>query len=291
MNDQLTLVQTEPAIATVFGDTGVALASVLAINSGACNGAMLAVDGTLLPPPATTAPTVIRPSFCKPGTSILARIRHVPAFDKFVNAIQKAKLDQLLRSVSFNFTLLAPENAAFRNASQTVNDLIDYEPMVNPCVTSEVKVDPKMEVLINSHVIQGSFTMHELKHGITITTLSGMRLNVREVGWPRDEIRLHYQDGVAAAVLVRQEISSCNGVVLVIDSVLEPFEDHPLTTAPVTSAPTADPSGSPSSAPTVAPTLPPTEEDLEPLSKAATRLSSPLLLFITHFALCCSSLR
>merc|ERR1712046_435704 len=93
----------------------------------------------------------------------------------------------------------------------------------SPCFVIARAVDVEMDALVKSHIVQGYFPVEKLQTGLILKTLSGLKLEVVLVPWPRSQIRLVAEDGTVLTTVVGQEISECNGVVHVADAVIDPW--------------------------------------------------------------------
>ena len=131
-----------------------------------------------------------------------------------VSFLKQANLTETLNNTTANYTVLAPDNAAFAKLNNsTVADLKNNTPLLT-------------QILLN-HVIAGkqNFTTNG-----TVTTLAGNTLTYTVNG-----TKVQFSNGYNATI-VTKNVNASNGVVDVIDSVLVPPANATTATASATAS-------------------------------------------------------
>lgn len=122
-----------------------------------------------------------------------------PQLTQLVTALQAAGLTDLLEQAG-PLTVFAPNNDAFSQLDQSdLNALLS-----NP---------QELTSILQFHVVEGSYPSSELSDGQTLTTLSGDELTISVDG------STVMVDG---AEVVQPDLEAGNGVIHVIDQVLQP---------------------------------------------------------------------
>lgn len=107
-----------------------------------------------------------------------------------------------LQNENIQFTIFAPSNTAFFNRSVSVDSLSDAE----------------LRVLMNYHIVENqSLTASDLTNGQTLTTRNGQDITI---GIDGGTITIN-----GSAIIETMDLVGTNGVVHVIDTVLEPPSD------------------------------------------------------------------
>jgi transforming growth factor-beta-induced protein len=112
----------------------------------------------------------------------------------------RTDLDEVLEDESSEFTVFVPTDEAFENFEQNVDDLSDSE----------------LREILNYHVVEQKILSDELSDGQTLTTRNGEDLMISVAN-----------DGTVTlngdrAVVQRADIEGKNGVVYIIDAVVDP---------------------------------------------------------------------
>lgn len=122
-----------------------------------------------------------------------------PQLSQLVAAIEAAGLTDALEQAG-PITVFAPNNDAFAQLDQT--DLTAL--LADPASLGDI---------LQYHVVEGSYPTSELSDGDTLTTLEGTDLTVSVTG---DTVT------VGGAEVVQADLEASNGVIHVIDGVLQP---------------------------------------------------------------------
>lgn len=122
-----------------------------------------------------------------------------PQLSQLVAAIEAAGLTDALEQAG-PITVFAPNNDAFAQLDQT--DLTAL--LADPASLGDI---------LQYHVVEGSYPTSELSDGDTLTTLEGTDLTVSVTG---DTVT------VGGAEVVQADLEAANGVIHVIDGVLQP---------------------------------------------------------------------
>ncbi|MGZ4945646.1 MAG: fasciclin domain-containing protein [Halobacteriota archaeon] len=131
-----------------------------------------------------------------------------------VSYLKQANLTQTLNNTTTNYTVLAPDNAAFAKLNNTtVANLKNNTPLLT-------------QILLN-HVIAGKVNF--TKNG-TVTTLAGNTLTYTVNG-----TKVQFSTGYNAPIITK-DINATNGVVDIIDSVLVPPSSTTTATASATAS-------------------------------------------------------
>lgn len=112
----------------------------------------------------------------------------------------RTNLDDVLQSKGSEFTVFAPTNTAFDNFDQNVDDLSDSE----------------LKHILNYHIVDKKITSDELTNGETLTTRNGEDITI----FVDADGTISINGGQANVKQV--DLEGMNGVVYIIDSVLNP---------------------------------------------------------------------
>ncbi len=114
----------------------------------------------------------------------------------------RTNLDNVLRNKDSEFTVFAPNEAAFENYNKNVDDLSDSE----------------LEHILNYHVINEKIMSDEFTDGQSLTTRNGenMTISVSSDG----TISINGDQ----AVVQQADLEGANGVVYIVDSVIDPHQ-------------------------------------------------------------------
>jgi transforming growth factor-beta-induced protein len=157
----------------------------------------------------TSAQTVIATQ-----KTIVMTADETPTLSSLVAALNATNLTAALNDTTKNFTVFAPNDAAFAKlGNTTLNDLLK-----NNTTT--------LATILKSHVVVGQVNL--TKNG-TATTLAG-----NEISWSVNGTKVQLVGGTNATI-VTKNITTSNGVVNVIDTVLVPGKET-TTKAAVASA-------------------------------------------------------
>ena len=160
---------------------------------------------------ASTTMTTRTETLASGTATVLELISSSPQHERLENAIKAAGLDDDLMEMS-NFTIFAPTDTAFSNAS--LRGLSD---------------DADLEMLLKNHIIDGRYLAADVVALIpegqfySVPTVGGMPV---QTYLSNGELRLVNGGGVLLPVLSADMIAT-NGVVHVIDQVLMPDIDTP----------------------------------------------------------------
>jgi uncharacterized surface protein with fasciclin (FAS1) repeats len=130
---------------------------------------------------------------------LLSVARDNPQLSQLVTALQAAGLTDVLEQAG-PLTVFAPNNNAFSQIDQ--NDL-----------TALLSNPQELTGVLQHHVVEGSYPSSELTDGQTLTTLAGEELTVSVDG---------STVMVGGAEVVQPDLEAGNGVIHVIDQVLQP---------------------------------------------------------------------
>lgn len=131
---------------------------------------------------------------------IVATAQATPDLSTLVAAVTAADLVETLQGEG-PFTVFAPTNEAFADIQSTVDTLLEPE-----------NKDDLTNVL-TYHVVPGTYAAADLKDGQELTTVQGEKLTVSVDG---DTVK------VGDATVTQADVTTSNGVVHVIDTVLVP---------------------------------------------------------------------
>jgi PGF-CTERM protein len=133
--------------------------------------------------------------------TIVMTADETPTLSKLEAALNATNLTAALNDTTKNFTVFAPNDAAFEKlGNTTLNDLL-----TNNTTT--------LATILKSHVVVGQVNL--TKNG-TATTLAG-----NEISWSANGTKVQLVGGTNATI-VAKNIQTSNGVVNVIDTVLVP---------------------------------------------------------------------
>ena len=131
---------------------------------------------------------------------IVAAAQATPDLSTLVTAVTAADLVDTLKGKG-PFTVFAPTNAAFADIQSTVDTLL------KPANKKD------LQNVLTYHVVPGTYTAADLKDGQELTTVQGEKLTVSIDG---DTVK------VGDATVTQADVTTSNGVVHVIDTVLVP---------------------------------------------------------------------
>ena len=131
---------------------------------------------------------------------IVATAQATPDLSTLVAAVTAADLVETLQGEG-PFTVFAPTNEAFADIQSTVDTLLEPE-----------NKDDLTNVL-TYHVVPGTYAAADLEDGQELTTVQGEKLTVSVDG---DTVK------VGDATVTQADVTTSNGVVHVIDTVLVP---------------------------------------------------------------------
>ncbi len=143
-----------------------------------------------------------------PDRTIVENASESEAHTTLVAAVEAAGLVETLNGEG-PFTVFAPTNAAFEALPEgTVETLLQPENQ------------EQLQAILTYHVVPGMATAADLSDGQTLTTVQGEALTVQIDG---GTVMVVDANGTAATVTTADAVAS-NGVVHVIDSVLQPAQ-------------------------------------------------------------------
>ncbi|MEM9755376.1 MAG: fasciclin domain-containing protein, partial [Pseudomonadota bacterium] len=205
--------------------------SVVTPDVAATNGIIQVIDKVLLPIdlPGNDAPTI---------TEIVAASGEFdtnPAdFDLLLQAVQAADLAGALGDPTADLTVFAPNDAAFVSLAQTLGFEGDGEADAFAYIVEALTLlgggdpIPLLTEILTYHVSPTSLQASQVLSGDPIPTLQGGALGV-------DGLQLVDADpGLENPALIETDIQAANGIVHVIDGVLQPLEVSAILTAPGT---------------------------------------------------------
>lgn len=143
--------------------------------------------------------------------SVMARVMTTPELKKYASYIVTAELADMLSTGKGPFTVFGPSSVALE--SLTVEKKKFYATPENIS---------KLEEMLKSHIIEGTMDKENLLKAINkngkakLKTLSGITLTASKVG---DDIIISDGKG-GKATIVKNDILGSNGVVFVIDGVM-----------------------------------------------------------------------
>lgn len=137
------------------------------------------------------------------GPTIVQTAQNNESLSTLVNAITAADLTSLLSEQNLSLTVFAPNNTAFTNIQETVDTLL------------EPANQEDLARVLTYHVLDEEVASSELTDGQILTTIRGELLKVRII----DDI-VYIND----AQVMSADISASNGIIHVIDTVLQPDE-------------------------------------------------------------------
>jgi uncharacterized surface protein with fasciclin (FAS1) repeats len=135
------------------------------------------------------------------GQDIVALAQGNRDLSTLVDAVTAADLGMTLQGEG-PFTVFAPTNAAFQAVGQDT-----LQSLLRPANKDQ------LASVLTYHVVEGKLNAADLRDGQTLETVQGQRLRVRVSG---DTVR------VGDARVVQADVDASNGVVHVIDGVLQP---------------------------------------------------------------------
>jgi uncharacterized surface protein with fasciclin (FAS1) repeats len=142
------------------------------------------------------------PTAPEPG-NLVERLGEVPGLERFAEAVEKAGLQSRLEAGG-PYTVFAPSNAAFDRLTPGA-----FETMLKP----ELLV--QLRTLVESHIVEDEVGFTDLAgEETTLTTLAGGDITVDAV----DTIR------VDDALMVESDLAASNGLIHVIDHILQPAQ-------------------------------------------------------------------
>ena len=151
------------------------------------------------------------------SNSIAAKVSETDSLSSLNNAIQTAKMNDLLTVGEGPYTVFAPDNAAFNKVDKATLDTL-----MKPAN------EGKLTNLLEYHVVEEKITAEDLSKLIddnngeyTIATLAGGDLKATKDG---DKIVLTDEKGNKATV-VKADIQASNGIIHIIDTVVMPASD------------------------------------------------------------------
>ena len=160
----------------------------------------------------TKAPAKDEPGVMVGGSKL---VRSKNLFDNAASSADHATFVAAIRGAEFGgilygagpFTIFAPTNAAFEKLTKgTVEDLLK----------PEKKTD--LTKLVTYHIMQGAITINDVRDGQKLKMIQGEEITVLKKD---DKMMLKDAKGNIATVTIPNVISS-NGVIFVIDGVLQP---------------------------------------------------------------------
>ncbi|MEI7826619.1 MAG: fasciclin domain-containing protein, partial [Euryarchaeota archaeon] len=147
-----------------------------------------------------------------PQNTIVVKAKETPTLSDLVKYLNATNLTATLNNTLKNYTVFAPDNAAFEKLNATT--LAAYANNTTALAT-----------LLKSHVIDGKVNL--TKSG-NATTLAG-----NEISWTVNGTAVRLQGGTSVAQ-VTKNVTTSNGEVYIVDTVLQPGAGT--TTNPVASA-------------------------------------------------------
>lgn len=169
-----------------------ALSAVAALGVAACGSSSSSNSSNSAPAPAATAPAAKNIVGVAQGTKDLSTL---------VSAVTAADLAKTLQGKG-PYTVFAPTNAAFQGLPKGTLDTL-LKPANKDQLTS----------VLTYHVVPGKVMAAQLKDGQELTTVNGDKLKVSING---KTVK------VGGATVTKADVPASNGVVHVIDSVLQP---------------------------------------------------------------------
>lgn len=134
--------------------------------------------------------------------SILEIATATSELSTLVKGIQAAHLTGTFANEDATVTVLAPSNTAFANIpEEELNMLLDNE--------------SNLTQVLKFHVVPGVAPANLLRSGEKLSTLSGTPVTVHEAG-----SRTKFSDGRSIAAATTPDVTSCKGLIHVIDTVL-----------------------------------------------------------------------
>jgi len=136
-----------------------------------------------------------------PQNTIVATAKETPTLSDLVQALNATNLTAALNDTTKNFTVFAPDNAAFEKLGNAkLADLLTNN-------------TTQLATILKSHVIVGKA---DLTTSGNATTLAG-----NQISWTVNGTKVQLAGGTNATI-VQKNITTSNGVVNVIDTVLVP---------------------------------------------------------------------
>lgn len=169
-----------------------ALTAVAAFGVAACGSDDNSTSSSSAPTPAATAPAAKNIVGVAQGTQSLSTL---------VQAVTAADLAKTLQGKG-PYTVFAPTDQAFRSLPKGTLDTL-LKPANRDQLTS----------ILTYHVVPGKLTASQLKDGQELTTVNGDKLKVSIDG---KTVK------VGDATVTKADVPASNGVVHVIDTVLQP---------------------------------------------------------------------
>jgi PGF-CTERM protein len=147
-------------------------------------------------------------------TTITQTAASNPNFSTLVSLLKQANLTETLNNTTANYTVLAPDNAAFAK-------------LPNTTIANLKNNTPALTQILLNHVIAGktNFTTNG-----TVTTLAG-----NSISYTVNGTKVQFTNGYNATI-VTKNLNATNGVIDVIDSVLVPPANATTTTASATAS-------------------------------------------------------
>ena len=136
-----------------------------------------------------------------PSSNILENLSSVDSLTAFSAMLKKSDMVKKLNGTG-PYTVFAPSDVAFETKyGQTLKELLKPENK------------ERLQQLVSTHLIAGKLTVADLQDGATLITAGGQHLKVAKKG---GEVRIN------DAVVAMQDADCRNGIVHVVDKVLEP---------------------------------------------------------------------
>ena len=147
-------------------------------------------------------------------TTITQTAASNPDFSTLVSLLKQANLTETLNNTTANYTVLAPDNAAFAK-------------LPNATIANLKNNTPALTQILLNHVIAGktNFTTNG-----TVTTLAG-----NSISYTVNGTKVQFTNGYNATI-VTKNLNATNGVIDVIDSVLVPPANATAATASATAS-------------------------------------------------------
>tara|TARA_B110000208_G_scaffold69473_1_gene89641 strand:- start:1588 stop:3114 length:1527 start_codon:yes stop_codon:yes gene_type:complete len=198
-----------------ISSSGTPASRVIAPDNGASNGVVHIVDTVLLPgvaPGPSPGPGPPGPS--PTGKNIVALAQSVPTLSTLVTVLIAANLTDALSSAESEFTVFAPNNAAF--AKIPAADLKDLLTPANIGSLTEV---------LTLHVVKGSYLAIDLTNNQTLKTLATNNRAGFEIGSEltvtKDASGISIASiGTKTSKVIAADNVASNGVVHVVDTVM-----------------------------------------------------------------------
>jgi PGF-CTERM protein len=137
-----------------------------------------------------------------PTNTITQTAASTSDLSQLVSFLKQANLTATLNNTTTNYTVLAPDNAAFAKLNNTTTTIADLK-----------NNTPLLTTILKNHVILGkeNFTTNG-----SVTTLAG-----NSISYTVNGTKVQFSNGYNATIITKN-INATNGVIDVIDSVLVP---------------------------------------------------------------------